>query len=124
VRQCRAAAARCAGRGHPGPRPAWPWAVRPTWPRDAPALCDWVERGFDPVALGLDFIFSEYIQFLANSKICVEIHGNYYKTPKIMKFVSKFQLELPLAWQGCVASGRDIFLGLDLLFSRWIIWKP
>jgi hypothetical protein len=25
-----------------------------------------------------------------------------------MKFVSKFQLELPLAWQGCVAPGCDI----------------
>jgi hypothetical protein len=38
-----------------------------------------------------------------------------------MKFVSKFQLELPLAWQGCVAPGCDILLGLDLLFSVWII---
>jgi hypothetical protein len=37
----------------------------------APALCDWVMRGFGPVALGLDFIFSKYIQFLANSKNCV-----------------------------------------------------
>jgi hypothetical protein len=33
-----------------------------------------------------------------------------------MKFVSKFQLELPLAWQGCVAPGCDILLGLRLLF--------
>jgi hypothetical protein len=35
-----------------------------------------------------------------------------------MKFVSKFQLELPLAWQGCVA--RVILLGLGLLFSVWM----
>jgi hypothetical protein len=34
-----------------------------------------------------------------------------------MKFVSKFQLELPLEWQGCVAAGRDILLGLGLLFA-------
>jgi hypothetical protein len=33
-----------------------------------------------------------------------------------MKFVSKFKLELPLAWQGCVAPGRVILLGLGLLF--------
>jgi hypothetical protein len=33
-----------------------------------------------------------------------------------MKFVSKFKLELPLAWKGCVAPGRDILLGLGLLF--------
>jgi hypothetical protein len=33
-----------------------------------------------------------------------------------MKFVSTFQLQLPLAWQGCVAPGRDILLGLGLLF--------
>jgi hypothetical protein len=38
-----------------------------------------------------------------------------------MIFVSKFQLELPLAWQGCVAPGRGILLGLGLLFSVWII---
>jgi hypothetical protein len=37
-----------------------------------------------------------------------------------MKFVSKFQLELPLAWQGCVAPSRGILLGLGLLFSVWI----
>jgi hypothetical protein len=35
-----------------------------------------------------------------------------------MKFVCKFKLELPLAWQGCVAPGCDILLGLGLLFSR------
>jgi hypothetical protein len=35
-----------------------------------------------------------------------------------MKFVSKFKLELPLAWKGCVAPSRGILLGLDLLFSR------
>jgi hypothetical protein len=33
-----------------------------------------------------------------------------------MKFVSKFKLELLLAWQGCVAPGHDILLGLGLLF--------
>jgi hypothetical protein len=33
-----------------------------------------------------------------------------------MKFVSKFQLELPLAWKDFVAPGRDILLGLGLLF--------
>jgi hypothetical protein len=33
-----------------------------------------------------------------------------------MKFVYKFQLELPQAWQGCVAPGCDILLGLGLLF--------
>jgi hypothetical protein len=35
-----------------------------------------------------------------------------------MKFVSKFQIGLPLAWQGCVAPGHNILLGLDLLFSH------
>jgi hypothetical protein len=35
-----------------------------------------------------------------------------------MKFVSKFQLGLSLAWQGCVAPGHDILLGLGLLFSH------
>jgi hypothetical protein len=35
-----------------------------------------------------------------------------------MKFVSKFQLELPIAWKGCVYLGCDILLGLGLLFSR------
>jgi hypothetical protein len=33
-----------------------------------------------------------------------------------MKFVSKFKLELPLAWQGCVAFGHVVLLGLGLLF--------
>jgi hypothetical protein len=33
-----------------------------------------------------------------------------------MKFVSKFKLETPLAWQGCVAPDYDFLLGLDLLF--------
>jgi hypothetical protein len=33
-----------------------------------------------------------------------------------MKFISKFKLEIPLAWQGCVAPARGILLGLDLLF--------
>jgi hypothetical protein len=35
------------------------------------ALCNWAERRFGPVAFDYIFIFSEYIQFLANSKICV-----------------------------------------------------
>jgi hypothetical protein len=43
----------------------------PAWQRAAPVLCDWVERGFDPVTPGLNFIFSKYIQFIATSKICV-----------------------------------------------------
>jgi hypothetical protein len=75
-------AARCAGRsswvaraapseGNPG-RPRVAVGCAPAWPRAAPSLCDYAERDFGPVALGLDFIFSEYIQFLANSKICVE----------------------------------------------------
>jgi hypothetical protein len=33
-----------------------------------------------------------------------------------MKNVSKFQLEIPLAWQGCVAPGCVILLGLGFLF--------
>jgi hypothetical protein len=35
-----------------------------------------------------------------------------------MKFVSKFKLELPLAWQALIAPGRGILLGLGLLFFR------
>jgi hypothetical protein len=34
-----------------------------------------------------------------------------------MKFVSKFKLELPLAWQALVDPGHDILLGLGLLFT-------
>jgi hypothetical protein len=34
-------------------------------------LCNWVVRGFDPVTVELIFLFSEYIQILVNSKICV-----------------------------------------------------
>jgi hypothetical protein len=33
-----------------------------------------------------------------------------------MKFVSKFKLETPLAWQDCVAPGHDFLLWLGLLF--------
>jgi hypothetical protein len=33
-----------------------------------------------------------------------------------MKFDSKFKLELPLAWKGCVALGHGILLGLGPLF--------
>jgi hypothetical protein len=33
-----------------------------------------------------------------------------------MKFISKFKLELPLVWQGCVALGPDILLEFCLLF--------
>jgi hypothetical protein len=43
--------------------PTWPWAAR--------ALCNWAERGFGLVTLELVFLFSEYIQILANLKICV-----------------------------------------------------
>jgi hypothetical protein len=34
-------------------------------------LCNWVERGFGPVTLELVFLFSDYIQILANLKMCV-----------------------------------------------------
>jgi hypothetical protein len=34
-------------------------------------LCNWAVRGFGPVTVELIFLFSEYIQFLTNSKICV-----------------------------------------------------
>jgi hypothetical protein len=77
VRRCRAAvgspcsaAATCRG---PCKRstPMWLWAMCPTWPRAMPALCNWAERDFGPVAADLNFIFSEYIQFITNSKICV-----------------------------------------------------
>jgi hypothetical protein len=75
VRQaCRAAAARCDG------RPSWatPWAAH--------ALCTWAEptprawakctvhlgrAWFRPSGSHFKFLFSEYIQFLVNSKICV-----------------------------------------------------
>jgi hypothetical protein len=33
-----------------------------------------------------------------------------------MKFISKFKLEIPLTWQGCVAPACGILLGLGLLF--------
>jgi hypothetical protein len=33
-----------------------------------------------------------------------------------MKFVSKFKLELPIAWQGLVTIGHGILLELSLLF--------
>jgi hypothetical protein len=47
----------------PHPRGHGPWAAH--------ALCIWAERGFGPVTLELVFLFSEYIQILANLKICV-----------------------------------------------------
>jgi hypothetical protein len=34
-------------------------------------LCNWVERGFGLVRLELVFLFSDYIQIIANLKICV-----------------------------------------------------
>jgi hypothetical protein len=46
----------------------------------------------------------------------LEIHRNCYKIPKIMRFVSKFKLEIPLAWQGCAPPGHDILLGLGLMY--------
>jgi hypothetical protein len=33
-----------------------------------------------------------------------------------MKIISKFKLELPIAWQALVAPGHDILLGLIPLF--------
>jgi hypothetical protein len=56
-----------------GRAPAWPWAAH--------ALCIWAERGFGPVTLELVFLFSDYIQILANLKICV----GFICTQKIMK---------------------------------------
>jgi hypothetical protein len=35
---------------------------------------------------------------------------------KLGNLFLNFKLELPLAWQGCVAPGRGILLGLGLLF--------
>jgi hypothetical protein len=52
-----------------------------------------------------------------------EIHRNCYKIPKTMKFVSKFKLELPLAWQALVAPGHGILLGLGLLFPYGQKWR-
>jgi hypothetical protein len=43
--------ARCAGRGQAGPRSTRPWAAH-SWLRVAPALHDWAERDFGPVAPG------------------------------------------------------------------------
>jgi hypothetical protein len=72
---CRAAVPAPVSRPVPRSSPVRRWAPplgrRAAPPPRATPLCDWAERGFGLVALGLDFIFSEYIQFLANSKICV-----------------------------------------------------
>jgi hypothetical protein len=75
----------------PGPSPCHPTAARPSpschaavpalvsralFPRPSP-VHRWAPPlgcRFGPVALGLDFIFSEYIQFLANSKNLYRIH--------------------------------------------------
>jgi hypothetical protein len=40
----------------------------PTWPRAASALCDWAERGFDPVAPGYILLFSDLFNSLQNQK--------------------------------------------------------
>jgi hypothetical protein len=40
-----------------------------------------------------------------------------------MKFVSKFKLELPLAWQALVAPSHGILLGLMPSFPVWIKWR-
>jgi hypothetical protein len=67
----------------------WPWVVTravhvgqadATGVGQAP-LCIWAERGFGPEALKLIFLFSEYIQILANLRICV----GFLSTRKIMK---------------------------------------
>jgi hypothetical protein len=72
--------ARCTGRGQVGrarrPRQRREHALHPAWPRAVPVQCDWAEHGFGPVAFGLDYIFFEYIQFLANSKNLCRIHLN------------------------------------------------
>jgi hypothetical protein len=39
-------------------------------------LCKWVELGFGPVAVWLNFLFSEYIQILTNLKKLCRIHLN------------------------------------------------
>jgi hypothetical protein len=66
-----------------GPRALRPTEAAPVWPWAAHALCAWAEptpracstrhcaSGFRPRDTQIDFLFSEYIQFLANSKICV-----------------------------------------------------
>jgi hypothetical protein len=41
-----------------------------------------------------------------------------------MKFVSKFKLELRLAWQALVAPAHGIWLGLMHSFPLWIKWRP
>jgi hypothetical protein len=74
ARAPRHAVAGRVGRG----RPSKPWAacVVPMGRAGAvdvghALLCNWAERGFGPVTFDYIFIFSKYIQFLANSKICV-----------------------------------------------------
>jgi hypothetical protein len=37
-----------------------------------------------------------------------------------MKFVTKFKLELPLAWQALIDPGHGILLGLMPYFPVWI----
>jgi hypothetical protein len=59
--------ARYTGRGRAGSG----WAAHALRRPAAPALCHWAVGGFGPVAFDYIFIFSEYIQFLLNSKICV-----------------------------------------------------
>jgi hypothetical protein len=74
LRRCSTAAGR-AGRG----RPDKPWATRAVGVGHAP-LCKWIECSFGPVAVGLNFLFSEYIQIFANLKKLCRIHlnsGNY-----------------------------------------------
>jgi hypothetical protein len=63
----------CAGAVPPSARRAVPSPSRAAaMQRVRRTLRGPAERGFGPEALKLFFLFSEYIQFLANSKFCVE----------------------------------------------------
>jgi hypothetical protein len=69
-----ARAPRRAGQGWPGK--TWATCAAPTGRAGIvdvghALLCNWAEQVFGPVAFDYIFRFSEYIQFLANSKICV-----------------------------------------------------
>jgi hypothetical protein len=71
--------ARCAGRGRTGPRARVAMGcicVVHVGRADAVSvghapLCNWAKREFGPVTLDLVFLIFEYIQILADLKICV-----------------------------------------------------
>jgi hypothetical protein len=77
----RSRAARSAAEAEAGPaRPLAAYAVQTvrisTVDVGRALLCNWAVRGFGPVTIELIFIFSEYIQILANSKKLCRIHLN------------------------------------------------